>query len=875
MKHPFWLSLALMVALVLTIGGYAYADPAAPRAENVAITLTSSIADKLAHQNGPLARLTPDLAELHADYANHLAAVQAGTATLEAFEPDNTLIRVAAGLVVVDAVAVGDPQTLRADLEALGLRNGAIAGPVVSGWLPIAALDQAAALAELRFARPAYVATNAGAVTSQGDPAMNADTARTTYGVNGAGVTVGTLSDSYDCDTTALTRAAADVASGDLPAGVQVLEDYDGSDCIDEGRAMMQLIHDVAPGAKQQFRTAFNGLADFAQGIRDLAAAGSDVINDDIIYFAEPMFQDGIIAQAVDDVVAQGIPYFSSAGNNGRDSYESVFRPGQTINIGSKAVTAHDFDPGPGVDSYQRLLIPAFSSVTLVFQWDQPHASATVGGAGSVNDIDIYFSVPSGSQAQVGQQGNTVNIGKDPVEFARAFNNTSAAQPIDVVIATYEGANPGYLKYVIFGKANVQEFNTNSSTVYGHANARGAVAVGAAAFYQTPRFGVNPPLLEPFSSAGPTPIFFNKDGTRKSQAEIRQKPEIVAPDGTNTTFFGNDIPEDPDSFPNFFGTSAAAPHAAAVAALLLQARPSLTPAQILAAMQTTAIDMGTAGVDNDSGAGLIQADRALATLVAPDLAVSLTSAESAVLVGQTIAYTISVANQGNSAALTTTLTLTLPNGTSFVSASHGSGTACPLSGNSVTCGLGAVPAGGNVNARLVLTATVKAALTLTANVTTSSPESATANNSASLTVQAVNPDEVANLSLNMTGSAGPVNALAPISYTLTVANAGPVNATALTVTNTLPPGAGFVSASGTGWSCNHASGAVACTRASLAVGSAPPITINATTPLRAGSGVNRAIVRSSVPDVASADNSASVTTIVTPRGLIYQALLLR
>ena len=49
---------------------------------------------------------------------------------------------------------------------------------------------------------------------------------------------------------------------------------------------------------------------------------------DDLIDLAEPMFQDGIIAQAVDNVVATGVAYFSAAGNEGRQSYQSVFRPG-------------------------------------------------------------------------------------------------------------------------------------------------------------------------------------------------------------------------------------------------------------------------------------------------------------------------------------------------------------------------------------------------------------------------------------------------------------------------------------------------------------------------------------------------------------------
>jgi len=109
------------------------------------------------------------------------------------------------------------------------------------------------------------------------------------------------------------------------------------------------------------------------------------------------------------------------------------------------------------------------------------------------------------------------------------------------------------------------------------------------------------------------PILFDTAGNRLTIPQMRLKPEIVAPDGANTTFFGRDA--EPDGFPNFFGTSAAAPHAAAVAALMIQAVPTTTPERVYEILETTAIDMGPPGFDFDSGFGLIQADQALATLV--------------------------------------------------------------------------------------------------------------------------------------------------------------------------------------------------------------------------------------------------------------------
>jgi len=146
---------------------------------------------------------------------------------------------------------------------------------------------------------------------------------------------------------------------------------------------MAQLIYDVAPQSTGAFHTAFNGAADFANGILELATdAGSDVIVDDVIFFAEPMFQDGPIAQAATAVTRMGVPYLSSAGNNGRASYEDDFRPVTLV----PGLVLHDFDPGPGIDVFQSFSLTAdptgFAQVVPSFQWDEPFFSVS-GGAGS------------------------------------------------------------------------------------------------------------------------------------------------------------------------------------------------------------------------------------------------------------------------------------------------------------------------------------------------------------------------------------------------------------------------------------------------------------------------------------------------------------
>ena len=130
--------------------------------------------------------------------------------------------------------------------------------------------------------------------------------------VDGAGTSVGILADSFDCIG---GGRAQDTASGDLPAEVAILDDTNTRAARDEGRALAQIVHDVAPRSRLGFHTGFNGQADFAEGIRELARDfGADVIVDDVLYFDEPFFQDGPIARAVDAVHDQGVVYVSAAG---------------------------------------------------------------------------------------------------------------------------------------------------------------------------------------------------------------------------------------------------------------------------------------------------------------------------------------------------------------------------------------------------------------------------------------------------------------------------------------------------------------------------------------------------------------------------------
>src|SRR6266404_8443927 len=170
---------------------------------------------------------------------------------------------------------------------------------------------------------------------------------------DGTGISIGVMSDSYDSQPSVeggSTTAAVDVASQDLPGTgnttnsqpVVVLQDFNSPpNATNEGRAMCQIVYDMAPKARIGFATADSGELGFANNIRALGGLPGytypdaiqqgfkgDVVCDDVSYLDEPMFQDGIIAQGVNDVVAAGATYCSSAANNWSvDGYESVYRP--------------------------------------------------------------------------------------------------------------------------------------------------------------------------------------------------------------------------------------------------------------------------------------------------------------------------------------------------------------------------------------------------------------------------------------------------------------------------------------------------------------------------------------------------------------------
>jgi len=568
----------------------------------------------------PYSKLVYDLVKLEQEYKAYESQKNARKGP---FTPLNRLFQIREGkYVVVDAVAENGAAALKNDLNALGAEGIVAYGRVVSCLVPLNRISQLQNLRSMRFARPSYASNNVGLVTSQGDSAQRSGLARRQFGLSGKGLKVGALSDSYN----QLIGERGSVITGDLPGRenpngykkpVQVLRDIRPSELttIDEGRAMLEIIHDVVPAAELAFHTAFQGQAGFANGIIALKDSGCNVIVDDVFYYFEPYFQDGIIAQAANQVAKEGVAYFSSAGNGARNSYEKAFQPSGESYLGGQA---HDFAPG---DQFLRFYVPSGGEVIFILQWSDPFFS--VSGRGASTDLNLYLV--NDSLNQVLAASAFPDLGADPVE-GFLFTNEGPGAYFNLLIEKADGPDPELLKVIGYGSFAPAEHWTNSSTVVGHSNAAGAIAVGAARYDQTPAFGENSPRLEPFSSAGGTPILFDEQGN-KIPAVVRRKPEITGPDGVNTTFFIPRVDLEGDGFPNFFGTSASAPHAAAVATLMLEANKALQPGQVRRVLEATALDMDDPftkdtfdeGFDFGTGYGLIRADKAVESVLGTPL----------------------------------------------------------------------------------------------------------------------------------------------------------------------------------------------------------------------------------------------------------------
>lgn len=448
---------------------------------------------------------------------------------------------------------------------------------IVQGWLPFERVDEVSELDfVIKITPPSYGSPRTGSVNTEGDEVLRSDEVRDVLGFDGTGVEVGVISDGVD-------NMATSQATGDLPDNIDVNPSLSGSG--DEGTAMLEIIHDIAPGAGLAFSEGFSTSLAFIESINYLVnTANVDVIVDDISFFLEPYFEDGAVATEARSAVNSGKIFFSAAGNDAEKHYQALYVDTNPADVDNNI---HDFGLAAGEESDIGMLISTPGNLAIILQWNDKFGQSS-------NDYNLFLF--DAITLDLLATSNEVQDGDDDPIEGIVISDLGISVPFFIVINHFSGESKS-LEIFFNGLVEVLTFNVPSDSIFGHPAVPGVIAVGAVPFS-------DPFSVEDFSSQGPSTIFF--------PAFLEQpKPDVVAPNRVSVTGAGGfGIPV---ARSLFAGTSAAAPHVAGVAALILDANPNLTPSEVKDALTNTAIDIEPASFatvssrNNLSGFGLVDA----------------------------------------------------------------------------------------------------------------------------------------------------------------------------------------------------------------------------------------------------------------------------
>ncbi len=601
-------------------------------------------------QNGPLARAGAELIKVYSEfqqYKSNAQNINGGVLDLSAFHPSDKSLLVQNGMVQVDIRAFGSVNQVAAQLSdpSIGMVVSSTNQNfnLIEGSLPIDSLVKAANLTGQWQGQQVSIIygitpINAPKFYSQGSATNNAEqvlgitqAASSFPGINGAGVTVGVISDSVNRYQGGLSDS---ISTGDLPSlgRINVISDAPVATATqpwsntDEGRAMMEAIYDLAPGANLSFASAQSatagGLNFFANQIYSLATTSgpsvgpAQVIVDDVSLAHEPAYQVSPIDQAISTVVNKyNDVYFSSAGNSANHGFESPFRSASGTVAGTSG-TYMNFDPTGG----QALTLPITVNQAgfMEFWFNQPMNGVT-------SNVHLILLDSSGNQVNTAGSGlggldNNVATGS-PEQFLYL----PAAGNYSLAVQVTSGPAPGRIDMHQFN-ADVsfsQQYGSQGGITYptaqGHNASPDGIGVAAVSYTNAPPYSTTTPITtEPYSSLGPRYVEYDVNGNRlPGGVQTIQSPQLTGVDNYDTSFFIPGQDTDGNGLPNFTGTSAAAPTLAAMAALMRQLSPGVSQSSVLTAMENSAVPVNgqSAGTwNNIGGYGIPQATASLAAV---------------------------------------------------------------------------------------------------------------------------------------------------------------------------------------------------------------------------------------------------------------------
>ncbi len=465
-----------------------------------------------------------------------------------------------------------------------------------------------------------------GPIPIEADAPLRADEARERFGVDGSGVTIGIISDSFE-HRTSPTSWADDVASGALPGEgnpcgyttpVEIVSDSHGGG--DEGRAMAQLVHGIAPGATLLFADPGRNDLEMALNIEELASRGADIIVDDITWPQEAHFQKSFISAAADRARATyGAAYFTAAGNSTTiartgpsagapmsswetDAYRPTVCPSWVVHDAGDDCL--DFDPDPAVETpYETFTIGDFE--------EDPQTTlntiASIGEPvfGVTTSYELQFfeetdtepvllgQISSLGSIYPGLSGSVTVNGRTKVRMAMVRTEIDpAATALPAVYIGFLGGADDIDERRFMGNADASDTATDrvGASTFGHAGDGSGVSTASLQWD-------DPTVVREYSSLGPNILRFEAVDLMTPTPTpapalptpiVVDAPHVASVDGTQTTFFGgsNGDPDNPEY--RFSGTSAAAPNAAAVAALAKSYAPGLAEADLTAAVIASA-----------------------------------------------------------------------------------------------------------------------------------------------------------------------------------------------------------------------------------------------------------------------------------------------